>query len=298
MKKDKVGDQSVLRFSHEAMGTLFEILLTDRDQDYARQVSQAFFKEIDRLENLLSRFNPNSDIGQINNLKPGQSCAVQVDVFECLQKACRIQHETEDAFAINYASSLRYLKKQKTVGLPIKMFRSPGRFNVAFEKREDFSGTESLRIDLGGIGKGFALDKAADLLRDWDVSKALLHGGTSTALAVGAPEGKKGWAIGVTCNGYSPFVPGRIMVKNRAVSGSGKQVKGDHIIDPRTGAPASDHKSSWVSHPSAATADALSTAFMVMNSQEVETFCLKNKQVWAAVLTNDGRCKIFNQNSI
>ncbi len=298
MKKEKIGDKSVLRFSHEAMGTLFEILLIDRDQDYFRQVSQAVFKEIDRLERLLSRFDPSSDIGQINNLRPGQSCAVQVDVFECLQKACRIQHETGDAFAINYASSLRYLKKQKTAGLPLKMFLSPGRFNVSFEKREDFSGTESLKLDLGGIGKGFALDKAAGLLLDWDVSEALLHSGTSTALAVGAPRGKEGWAVGVTGNGSGPFVPGKIMVKNRAVSGSGKQVKGEHIINPRTGAPASGHEAAWVSHPSAATADALSTAFMVMKTQEVKTFCLKNKQVWAAVLTNEGRYKIFNQNSI
>lgn len=298
MKKEKIGDKSVLRFSHEAMGTLFEILLTDRDEGYARQVSQAVFTEIDRLEHLLSRFNPSSDIGQINNLKPGQSCAVDVDVFECLQKASRIQHETGDAFAINYASPLRNLKEQKTAGLPLKMFRSPGRFNITFEKREDFSGTESLMIDLGGIGKGFALDKAAELLQDWDVSEALLHGGTSTALAVGAPRGKKGWAIGVTGCEDSSFALGKIMVKNRAVSGSGKQVKGEHIIDPRTGAPASGHEAAWVSHPSAATADALSTAFIVMNSLEFKTFCLKNKQVWAAVLTNDGHCKIFNQNSI
>jgi thiamine biosynthesis lipoprotein len=298
MKKEKIGDKSVLRFSHEAMGTLFEILLIDRDRDYARQVSQAVFKEIDRLENLLSRFNPSSDIGQINNLKPGQSCAVDVDVFECLQKASRIQHETGDAFAINYASPLRHLKNQKTAGLPVKISRSSGRFKVTFEKREDFSGTESLMIDLGGIGKGFALDKAAELLPDWNVSEALLHSGTSTALAVGAPRGKKGWAVGVAGNRNGPFVPGKIMVKNRAVSGSGKQVKGEHIIDPRTGAPASGHESSWVSHPSAATADALSTAFMVMKTPEVETFCLENKQVWAAVLTNEGRYKIFNQNSI
>jgi len=298
MKKEKIGDKSVLRFSHEAMGTFFEILLTDIDQGYARQVSQAVFNEIDRLEKELSRFNPSSDIGQINNLKPGQSCAVQVDVFECLQKACRIQHETGEAFAINYASSLRYFKKQKTAGLPIKMSRSSGRFNITFEKREVFAGTESLMIDLGGIGKGFALDKAADLLLDWDVSKALLHSGTSTALAVGAPNGKEGWAIGVIGNGDSPFVPGRIMVKNRAVSGSGKQVKGEHIIDPRTGAPASGHEAAWVSHPSAAAADALSTAFVVMKTPEVETFCLENKHLWAAVLTNDGHHKIFNQNSI
>jgi thiamine biosynthesis lipoprotein len=298
MKKEKIGDKSVFRFSHEAMGTLFEIFLTDIDENYARQVSQAVFKEIDRLENLLSRFNPSSDIGQINNLKPGQTCSVQVDVFECLQKAAHIQHVTREAFAINYASPLRYLRKQKTACLPIKMSRISGRFNVTFEKKEDFTGTESLMLDLGGIGKGFALDKTTDLLLDWDVSKALIHSGTSTALAVGAPEGKEGWAIGVSGSRDSAFVPGKIMVKNRAVSGSGKQVKGEHIIDPRTGAPASGHESAWVSHPSAATADALSTAFVVMKTPEVKTFCLKNKQVWAAVAGNDRHCKIFNQNSI
>jgi len=286
----------MLHYSHQAMGTLFEIILIDVDPIYAQQASQAVFAEIDRIERLLTRFNPGSDIGQINNLKSGQSCAVGVEAFECLGKALAIQNETRGAFAIHYASLLENQKIPSSIETPLKLSSSSGRFIVTVNKEWPLSKSKSPLVDLGGIGKGFALDKALDLLVDWDIPKALLHGGTSTALAFGNPPGRKGWDIGVASDWNCPSAPRKIVVKNRAVSGSGKEVKGEHIMDPRTGLPATGHKASWVSHPSAATADALSTAFVVMRTSEVEKFCCENKKTWAMVVLNNGQCQTFNQN--
>ncbi|HZX11200.1 MAG TPA: FAD:protein FMN transferase [Acidobacteriota bacterium] len=296
MKKHKNEKEAVLRFSHQAMGTLFEIFLTDIDEKYGQQASQAVFEEIDRLENLLTRFNPCSDIGQINNLKPGQSCAVGVETFECLEKAFQIQKKTKGAFAVNYACLEPQGREERLMVFPLVLSRSSGRFMVTLKKERYES--NGVTVDLGGIGKGLALDKAKIILNDWGIPDALIHGGTSTALALGNPSDKKGWAVGVSGDFKMPLASKKIVLRDRAVSGSGKQVKGEHIVDPRTGRPASGHKAAWVSHPCAATADALSTAFMVMSTLEAEDFCQKDDLVWALVILNNGNCKTFNQNII
>jgi thiamine biosynthesis lipoprotein len=294
MNKDRSGHDPILRFSHQAMGTLFEIGFPDIGKKYARQISQAVFKEIDRLENLLSRFNPGSDIGQLNSLKPGQSCLIGIETMECLEKAFQIQNQTKGAFAVHYAS----LKTNQTLDYPLILSRSSQRYKAFLKRKWILPSDQGLQLDLGGMGKGFALDKAVDLLADWDIHHVLIHAGTSTALALGSPLGKKGWTLGVTSGWDCPSVPRKIVVTNRAVSGSGKQVKGEHILDPRTGLPATGHQAAWVSHPSATVADALSTAFVVMTTSEIKEFCSRHLQVWTAVVLSNGVCKTFNKNII
>ncbi|MGZ5455018.1 MAG: FAD:protein FMN transferase, partial [Candidatus Aminicenantales bacterium] len=93
---------------------------------------------------------------------------------------------------------------------------------------------------------------------------------------------------GATCG------PGHVILRNRALSGSGTEVKGAHIIDPRTGRPAAGHAAAWASHPSAAASDALSTAFMVMSTAEVAAFCGRHPVVWALVKLGPKTCRIFN----
>ncbi|MBD3413673.1 MAG: hypothetical protein GF421_04475 [Candidatus Aminicenantes bacterium] len=294
MNQNKNRNAALFRFSHPAMGTLFEIFLTDIPKKYAHQASQAVFGEIDRLEKHLSRFDPGSDIGQINLLKPGQSCFIGIDVMECLEKAFHIQNQTKGSFAVHYSSLSQTKQSKNLLEAPLTLSRSSGRYQATLNE----NWTQGLQLDLGGMGKGFALDKAADILTDWDIPQALLHGGTSTALALHSPSNKKGWPVGAASGWDCPCVPKEIMLANRAVSGSGKQVKGDHIIDPRNGLHASGHQAAWVSHPSAAVADALSTAFMVMSASEVKEFCFRNQQVWATVVMKKGVCETFNQNVI
>src|SRR4030065_1443630 len=84
----------VHRFAHEAMGTIFEVLIAGQEITYAVQVSQAVFKEIDRLEAVFSRFNATSEIGQINRLRADESMRIGLDVFGLLRIAQRVQRET------------------------------------------------------------------------------------------------------------------------------------------------------------------------------------------------------------
>jgi thiamine biosynthesis lipoprotein len=305
-KSDDSRGESVFRFAHHAMGTTFELLIAGKGETYGRQVSQAVFSEIDRIENLFSRFDPGSDIGQINTLKPSQSLLIGVETYECLQTASMIRSQTSGAFDVNIGSLVQYKegnapkhrKFRKSRMESIKLSQIPQGYQVEILPSEDKAPAGHVHLDLGGVGKGYALDKILETLSDWGIDNALVHGGTSSARAIGIPPDSaskmKGWPVGIGGPWECAQSPKEFFLKDRALSGSGTEVKGKHIIDPRTGKPAKGHLAAWVSHPSAAIADALSTAFMVMNTQEVRAFCENHPEVWALVIIDSQTCEIFN----
>ncbi len=283
------------KFCHFAMGTTFETIIVESSADYACQASQAVFSEIDRLEALFSRFDPTSQIGILNRLTPGQSLSVCVDVYDCMKAAFKIQDQTKGAFDINFSAARTATSKQQRKSVELR--KSKHGYFVECPKSQHGQTFSGLDFDLGGIGKGFALDKALEILEDWSIDNALLHGGTSTARALGdAPKlikGKKGWPVGVGGN-WMALKDFRLYLKSRALSGSGFEVKGGHIINPRTGQNASGHKGAWVSHPSATVADALSTAFLVMDPLEVSSYCAMFPDTWALVLIDHDHYEVYN----
>lgn len=287
----------VHRFAHEAMGTIFEALIAGQEAGYAVQASQAAFQEIDRLEALFSRFNPTSEIGQINRLQAGESLNIGLDTFTCLRIAERIQRETGGAFDVNFRRPEGPSERPD-----FELLGGDRGFSVRL--RPGFFGRSGsgLDLDLGAIGKGYALDRAAAVLEDWSVERFLLHGGTSTAVAAGdGPElsqGEAGWPVGVGGTWRLPDQPKRVLLKGRALSGSGTEVKGRHILDPRTGRPAEGHLAAWVSHPSATAADALSTAFMCLNSKEVRRYCEQHPETWTLLITPKKKALFFNREAL
>ncbi|MCJ7579311.1 MAG: FAD:protein FMN transferase [Candidatus Aminicenantes bacterium] len=284
------------RFSHFSMGTTFEIILAESNPEYALQVSQAVFSEIDHLEALFNRFDPCSEISMINRLQFGQSLSISVDVYDCLKTAFFVQGQTHGAFDINYAVSSQIHSEWKKKSVVLR--KSKNEFLVEYAKNPLEHTKSGMELDLGGIGKGFALDKALDILHDWSIDNALLHGGTSTAVAIGdAPEinqGEKGWPLGVGGN-WPILKEFRFFLNFRALSGSGTEVKGEHIINPKTGRKASGHLGAWVSHSSAAVADALSTAFLVMDPPEVKAYCEMFPETWALVLIDQNHFDVYNK---
>lgn len=284
------------RFTHHAMATIFEVLVRGDDEGYAGQAARAVFREIDRIEGLFSRFDPTSDIARLNRLGPGESLAVGVEIYECLSLAEEVRRDSDGAFDINVRALIKYEGGAGTV--PFELARTSVGFAVRRSAPEG-GRPAPIALDLGGIGKGYALDRAVEVLGDWSIEDALVHGGTSTAAAIGdAPDadegGGKGWPVGVGAGWPCPEAPSRFRLRNRALSGSGTEVKGRHILDPRTGLPAGGHLAAWASHPSAAMSDALSTAFMVMTTDEVEAYCLRRPEVWALIVRDYGDCRVFN----
>lgn len=257
-------------FTHEAMTTTFEIIVAGQEKEYARQASGAVFQEIDHLENLLSKYNPGSDIGQINLLKPGQSVRVGLEAIECLEIAAWAHKITDGLFDPTLGSGFQWLEID------------PENFRVGWSAEGKGS------LDLGGLGKGFALDKVTPLLADWDVKEVVLNGGDSTVLALG-----RQWDLGVGGPWGEKVGLTKVTLKNQALSGSGTEVKGAHIVNPKTGKPAKRHLAAWSIHPSAAKADALSTAFMMMEPEKIAQLCATNPGTDAfVVLQNESLVKI------
>jgi len=287
------GTPSIFRFGHEAMSTEFEIFAAGLEEDDVRPSAAAAFREVDRIERILSRFDPGSDVGRINRLRPGESLRIGIETVECLRTAERVRRETADAFDIRFREAIKrdWTIKPSRGGFEI--------LSAAESAQPDAAFLPSLDLDLGGIGKGYALDKAGAVLAEWDVERALIQAGTSTALGLGpgpVPGGpEKGWPVGAGGLHPGPGVPRAVLLAGFALSGSGTEVKGAHIVDPRTGRSASGHVAAWAAHRSAAVADALSTAFMVMSTAEVEAFCGRHPEVWALVVGADGRAALFNR---
>ena len=252
-------------FSHEAMNSPFELHIAGQDEDYARQAADALFREVDHIESSLSRFIEYSDVARIKLLEQGQSVKVSAETMECLLVAFWAYRETGGAFDVTLGQGMD------------KLALDPETLDVG-------AGISGVEVDLGGIGKGYALDNTAEFIAGWGIGDLLLTAGPSTALALGMNSGEP-WSVGL--NG-KPQV-----LRDRAISSSGKDVQGEHVVDPRTGSPAAGHEKAWAICPSAAAADALSTAFMVMDTADVEQFCREHDGIEGYVIRGDGEFVSF-----
>jgi thiamine biosynthesis lipoprotein len=238
-------------FNHRAMAAHFQVRIADEEKTYAAQAAEAALALTDKLESLLSRFRALSDVSQIARLAPGESRRVSEPVFACLELAKKMESFTHGAFSVTAAA----LQTQPS---PPQWTLLPGNFSVRCD-------TGKLELDLGAIGKGFALDRMAERLREWSCPAFLLVAGGSSVLAGDPPADATGWSCGLG----EDHAPRRYWLKNASLSGSGLAVKGGHILDPRTGQPARRQNRAWALCDSAAESDALSTACMVLAEAEI-----------------------------
>ena len=270
------------RFSHEAMNTVFEVYAHHPDRQYAAQAAQAVFDLVDRLERELSRFIPNSDISRINQLAAGERTRVTPSTLECLVIARHMFDLTGGAFDISIGTGLDSLELD----------------DDAFEVGATRDG---VRVDLGGIGKGYAIDLAAELLEEWGLERSLVHGGFSSMLALEPPPDRDGWPLTLSDPGDPSRVLVRLSASQMALAGSGIR-KVDHIVDTRTGEPARGRLAAWVALPrpgavqsegpggggrrlaAAAVSDALTTAFMLLPIDEIDRLCARSPGIEAWIL--------------
>jgi thiamine biosynthesis lipoprotein len=268
------------RFSHEAMATTFEILVIHEDERYALQAAAAAFDEVDRLERELSRFIENSDIARINALPANEPLVLGLDAFECLRIGVQMYTETKGAFDITIGSFLKCWRDEDgnprtPSGKELDRARlHTGSHLLQLDERAHTVrlAASPVQIDLGGIGKGYAVDRAAELLREWSVETALISGGYSSVLALEAPAESQGWPLTISDPADHRRILARPRLRAGALGGSGVQ-KGGHIISPRTGRSVEGRRAAWSAAPDAATADALSTAFMIMDADEIRQYC-------------------------
>ncbi len=151
---------------------------------------------------------------------------------------------------------------------------------------------QNVQLNLGAIGKGFALDEAGKLMRSHGVGDWLLHGGRSSILAAGDHNSQSGWPVGIGNPIFTNKRLGIVLLTDQALGTSGSNIqyfrhdgkRYGHILDPRTGWPASSVASVTVLAPTAAEADALSTAFFVGGVEFAQTYCDNRPQVSAILI--------------
>ena len=262
-------------FNHHAMATLFQVRIAEEEAGYASQAAQAAFDIADRLETHLSRFREESEISQIAQLKRGETLRLSEPVFACLQIAREMETVTRGAFSLMAAAGT-----SNPAGTP-RWSLNPADMTLRCDEAP-------LALDLGAIGKGFALDRMAGELAEWECFAHLLIAGGSSVLAGAPPAGSPGWDAGLGDDNAEYRRP----LAHRSLSGSGIAVKGRHILDPRTGQPANLRDRAWVFASSAAVSDALSTACMVLSEADIAGI-ITGQADWVALLNDAGQWRAY-----
>jgi len=266
-------------FRHEAMATEFQVRIADQEKTYAEQAAEATFTLLDKLEARLSKFRPDSDIAQLALLLPGKTLRLTEPTLACLLLAQKMEAATGGAFSVAAAA----LKTQRALPQCVLLPEQSSARCVAGR----------LEFDLGAIGKGFALDRMAKLLADWDCPAHLLVAGGSSILAGAAPVGLPGWSCGLGEDNS----PQRFWLTHGTVGGSGLAVKGEHILDPRTGQPAPRQRRAWALAETAAESDALSTACMVLEEAEIGEVLVPHPD-WLVILDEPAGLKYLGQRPV
>jgi len=276
---------SMVELAHEAMATTFHLRLASKTEKFARQAAAAAWSELARLESLLSRYVDGSDVGRINQASPRVPVRINADTMHCLTEAMRMASLTDSAFdpmlgaltdGPNHARPNPNPRAAET-NVPVLVLNET--------KLTAARTHENVSLDLGGIGKGFAVDRLAVVLRDWEIPAACIDAGGSTIFAFGQPSTGFGWQARMA----TQVIP----LKDASLAGSGTSVKGNHIIDGRTGSRCAQYTRVWAYAPTAAEADALSTAFFAFSVEEMGVFCTRHPHYGAAWLTPGKAVRAF-----
>jgi FAD:protein FMN transferase len=298
---DSADEIALLRLSRRAMATSFEIVVPFGTLNTLER-GEAAFELLDALEDQLTVYRDHSEVSRLNREAAAGPVEVEEGLFGLFQQAQRITAETEGAFDI-------------TSGALIKawgFFRGPRRVPSEVERQEALSRVgmrwveldperrtlrylrPGLEINLGAIGKGYALDRLAELLgEEGGFRSFLLEGGSSSVYARGskARDGR-GWAVGIQHPWMKGWRLGQVWLRDRALGTSAATFQHlvfngrtlGHILDPRNGWPAEGMASATVLAPTAAQADALATAFYILGIDKARAYCETHPEIGAVLL--------------
>ncbi|MCS7166748.1 MAG: FAD:protein FMN transferase [Gemmatales bacterium] len=297
-----------LRFQHPAMATTFELVLPFGTPD-ALNIAEEVFACIEAVEAQLSVYREESEVSWLNRRAYDEAVIVDEELFRLLQLSLRLYHETEGAFDCAMHRLIECWG----------FFRGPPRIPEPGERQRSLeqSGCRWLVLDetqrsvrflrrgvalnFGSIGKGYALDRAAEILRQRGLS-GLLQGGRSSVLGIGhPPDFPQGWCVAVRHPTNPLQTLATVPLRDQALGTSAATFrhlewagrKLGHILDPRTGWPASGLLSATALAPTAAEADALATAFFVLGTDKVRDFCANHPAIRAILLPEDTGTPIF-----
>ena len=300
------GKSYQLQITRRAMACTFEVRLNAGQYEQATEIALATLDQVDELEDQISFFRESSELCEINRSAANEPVAIGPRLFELLELAMRLSDQTDGAFDLTATPLWEVWGFARREGaVPddealARAMQSVGSRLVELDKtRQTVSfRREGVRLNLGGIGKGYALDRCAQTLAEAGVDDYLIHGGNSSVLAggsmAGTSQGKSAgyWEVGIR----HPLRPDRrlaaVRLHNQALATSGSWAQHfmhegrrlSHILDPRTGRPAEGVLSATAIAPTATLADAFSTAFYVMGFERAKAFCRDHPDIDAVLV--------------
>ena len=271
---------TVFRRSLKLMGNQFEFCVVARDEIWAQARIDEAIAEIQRIERLLTTFSDSSQTNQINGMAGVRPIVVEREIFGLIERSLRISSLTQGAFDITYGSVDKKLWNfdKNMIALPDpktakEMVRLINFRNVILDKQRQtvFLKEKGMRIGFGGIGKGYAADRAKALMRKSGVTSGIVNAAGDLTIWGSQPDGKP-WTIGIAdpSKKYWSFASLQLTDTSLATSGNYEKfvvingVRYCHTIDPKTGYPVHGIKSVTIICESAEIADAMATPVMVM----------------------------------
>jgi len=273
--------------AHYIMGTVFEIEAYGKDAERTAAAVEEAFAAIRRADEVLSDYRDDSELSRLNREGAMGFVPLSADLFDVLRKSVAYSRLTDAAFDVTVGPLVDAWRQASKEGRPpddrerSRWLSLVGHSLLRFEESQQAVRFErpGMRVDLGAIGKGWAVDRAAEILRQRGIEHALISAGTSSIYALGAPPGQAAWKVAIRDPRREDDLLAVVLLRDESLSTSGsyeqsREIGGkaySHILDPRTGWPVETMWSSTVIAPEATESDALSTAAFVLGFERAET---------------------------
>ena len=284
------------------MGTVIEITLIADDEEAANKASLQAFQEIKRIETLMSPWLDSSDVTRINRSAGKERVKVSPETFEVIQKAQEISELSEGGFDITIGplTELWREARKKKIPPPVEEVKEKlGLVNFknieTDQEGKVFLKKKGMAIDLGGIAKGYAVDRAFELLKSLGYKNLIVNAGGD--LRVGGLKNNQPWSIGIQNPRESKKILARISVSDMAVATSGdyerffnyEGKRYHHIFNPKDGFPTEGCQSVTIVTKDCITADGLATAVFVLGSEKGYSLCQKVEGVDCIIVDKEGK---------
>jgi len=300
-----MGAQRLFKRGMKLMGNHFEMSVVAGDETWADECIDTGVAEIQRIERLLTTYSDDSETNRINRQAGIAPVRVSQETFDIIDRSLRISRLTQGAFDITYGSVDKRLWNfdQGMTSLPDpatarRMVRLINYRNVILNKMDTtvFLKEEGMRIGFGGIGKGYAAERAKAVMRQMGSDSGIVNASGDLTVWGHQPDGKP-WTIGIVNPNAAGQVFSYLEVVNMAIATSGNYEKYvmiggrrySHTINPRTGLPVTGVKSVTILCPNAELADAMATPVMIMGIRAGLDMINQIKDLEAIVIDDEDR---------
>jgi thiamine biosynthesis lipoprotein len=283
------------------MGTAVSVKLWYEDEARGRALTQAVIDEMRRIDALMSTYKPESELSRLNARAAGEAVPVSAELLALIRRALEFSDVTDGAFDITYASAGQYYDYRKGIRpSAAQLAQALPAIDYHHVLIDSEHGTvrfsrPGVRIDLGGIAKGYAVDRCVALLRAAGVESAMVNAGGDTRVV--GRHWKQPWMVGIRDPRHKDGMVTLLPLEDAAISTSGDYeryfeqdgVRYHHILNPRTGTSSSGVRSVSIIGADATTTDALSTGVFVIGVDAGLRLVNSLPDIEAVIIDNQGK---------